>query len=150
MSYDSNDLASILDHARVIANNRAELMTWLKAGAPHYEFDMDTAIGPSDVGCGTACCIAGAAALMAEGSIGKPFNETSAYDEDCPDDQQEAAWDVVSARAMAFLGLEANQSWYGHSLFDADVAENATPEQAAQALQAVIDGNTLNPWKGIL
>lgn len=134
--------------------NLTKLRDWLNDGAPTVIFNM--AVGferldqldaddldsisevernkPGIGECGTVCCIAGASARF-DGMIPGAFT----------------SWMDVAKRALNYLGLELNPddpSWYGHDLFDPFLApHNCTPQQAAQAVQNVMDGK--EPWEGV-
>ena len=109
--------------------------------------------------CGTVCCIAGAAHLMSHAKGDEIFPSIPRQEEIYED---EGYWDETRDKALMFLGLkrEATEvtedqenrgigpSWYGHSLFASNYApDNCTPQQAAQAVQNVIDGK--EPWVGV-
>ena len=95
-----------------IANkdNAAKLILWLRAGAPHTTFNLDQIIVPvtphyryrmvdqeiPDT-CGTACCIAGAAQQMGDGSFGA-VNWAAG-------DVPATEWPGVETSAFAFLGM---------------------------------------------
>lgn len=151
-----------------------QMRDWLNDGAPHVIFDMsfgnesfqdainemdlegydlkDIAEVEADPGselerakslliqrnekgigsCGSVCCIAGYA-VQAFGT---------------KEEKNLVAWYSVASLAMGMLGLESNNSWYFHDLFSNELApDNCTPQQAAQAVQNVIDGKTA--WSGI-
>lgn len=126
------------------------LKAWLEAGAPDVIFNMDfdqkrpDELLPSELedhleassqtqkhDCGTVCCIAGAAELMSRDS-----NE--------PHPSRD--WQVIGRRALTWLGLEDNPgNFMRHPLFDPRLApDHCSPDQAAEAVQRVIDGK--NPW----
>ena len=132
------------DRITTIEANRAQLMSWLKAGAPHMIFDMSYGVidleyakVDTDATCGTVCCIAGAAALMSKGQIGLPAKETF-FDE--------ALFFRISRAALEFLGLEREpHTGYDHALFDPKGNNGPNgPAEAAIALQRAFDG--LDPW----
>lgn len=118
------------------------LAHWLEHGAPHVVFDMTQGMTLPDEpehlreaaqkGCGTVCCIAGYAALL--DGYERP---TDAY----PD----LDWEPLRDQALNALGLPNNGEWYGHDLFDNELApHNCTPTQAAAAVRRVIAGK--EPW----
>lgn len=131
-------------HTDLNIPNLLRLRDWLMAGAPHARFDMDTGLateadcddGYSDYelmpnACGTVCCIAGAAYMMAKGLMDKQVEEMNFHDE-------------VKKTALEWLGLP-NISYMGHPLFNnGEAPKNCTPIQAAEAVQRVIDGK--EPW----
>lgn len=144
--------------------NLLELKAWLDDGAPHVVFDMDTGVLPvkyakrsveqqrgvhskgvksikrqmktKGIGaCGTACCIAGYAYILAVG-------EKKAC--------AESEWYRISSKALEYLGLPYGCTEYGHDLFSPDLApKGCTPAQASKAVQNVIDNPNVNPWKGV-
>lgn len=148
-------------------SNRQKLLRWLKAGAPHVTFNMQIIImdagseeyqsetGDEEDHCGTACCLAGAAALMSRNQLdmagvrsptsGSRLSLTPTLPI-CP--LSLYAWPNVRNAALRFLGLPNDGSWIGHELFDCRHHEKATPQQAAVALQNTIDG--VSPcWKSL-
>lgn len=134
--------------------NAARLLEWLDNGAPHTYFDIDTGVGSADdyqygakvdrcydksraegmpATCGTVCCIAGAADLMAAGIFGEP--RAPAWPR---------SWHGVEARAMRWLGIDMDalpeqvDNVY-LDLFNPSLAPTgATGQQAAQALRNFI------------
>lgn len=151
---------------------------WLLNGAQHTVFDMnqgateveeyisDSETTPEKLseaedylnenGCGTVCCIAGAAMLM---NRAKEEGITSLFPS--PEQQREFSvedWELLRDEALRFLGLERagvpekhdedsdktdgklNISWFGHELFSPDLCpKDCTPQQAAQAVMNVIN-----------
>lgn len=139
--------------------NLKKLKAFFDAGAPHFHFNMTMPL-ISDIEfaikryhdeeipstCGSAGCIAGAAAQMAGANTkGIGLDEM---------------WiDVTRPEALKFCGFPepyedrdapyAHDAFFGHDLFDPDLAPfNCTPQQAAQAIQNVIDGRA--PWVGVV
>jgi len=128
--------------------NMTKLRDWLAAGAPHVRFDMDTGVvveeshGMGD--CGTVCCIAGAAALMAVNgdTIVKDIHDVEELDFD----GEEASWYTIMDKALSWLGLPENNSSFGHDLFDPHAApDDCTPAQAADAVTRLMNGEA--PWQ---
>ncbi len=139
--------------------NLKRLKGWLEAGAPHASFNMHEGLivttDDADPECGTVCCIAGAAKLMAHAKEGEVFPPLKKQVELTMSGG--AWWDEVRDEALRFLGLEhqatphpnGGPKWYGHPLFSTDLAPaKCTPKQAAQAVQNVIDGK--EPWEGVV
>lgn len=142
--------------------NLNKVIDWLERGAPEVVFSMHyalTAIDDTDLkneddpldegfhtlalteqakvrgGCGSVCCIAGAAAQFA----GMKPDE---YD----------AWTDVQTRALNYFGIGVNEStpWM-LPVFDPEWApDNCTPRQAAEALKRWAEHAdkdiTFNPW----
>lgn len=105
-----------------------QLRDWLYDGAAGIHFDMDHGLMTSE-DCGTVCCIAGAAYILSHTAIPK----------------EHLPWETVRDVAQHWLGLEDNDMFFGHDLFSHHLApDHCTPEQAAQAVQNVIDGK--EPW----
>lgn len=137
-------------------NNLKKLKAWLDDGAPHRVFSMDYGVLPISkinnqeefldlpeiernkpgIGdCGTVCCIAGASYLMSQHLIDSK-------------EGQEEEWSVIEPAALSWLGLKLNDNDFGHKLFNPYLApKNCTPQQAAMAVQNVIDG--ADAWTGI-
>lgn len=151
-------------------DNLKKLKSWLDSGAPHVAFSMkfsvenvedmlmdyleeigEVEINKPGVGeCGTVCCIAGAAILMSKEAIDKDKVDHDKIKE------TSGRWLDVRESALEWLGmsyLHAGEegNYFGHPLFNPDCApENCTPQQAAQAVQNIIDrGDRMNPWVGI-
>lgn len=134
-----------------------KLAEWLEAGAPELVFNMDYGIVSEDGldleemlvetgqtglgGCGSVCCIAGAAYLMSiapEGSMFPDLNTQIQF--------QEEYWHIIAGGALTFLGLPPGRDdFFHHDLFSSDLAPyNCTPKQAAVAVRRVIAGK--EPW----
>lgn len=113
--------------------NMAQLRDWLLAGAPHLDrFDMMVGVDA----CGTTCCIAGYA-YQAKHGFRTPTPD------DLEEGELEIAWDLVKETALEWLGLTSDGvNWYGHRLFHGPL--RTTPQQAAQAVQNVMEGR--EPW----
>jgi len=127
------------DPALQITANRAQLMAWLKDDAPGADFNMGKTIFYAEDKCGTACCIAGAAALMSRGQLGLDYEKTDFF--------YDANWREVLPSALEFLGLEEDgREEFDHALFCPAMGGGATPAQAAVALQRAFDGK--DPWAG--
>lgn len=119
------------------------LKEWLEAGAPHASFNMHHGLMGTDEfdGCGTVCCIAGAAVYLEMDPVTRVAATSAAG---C------LSWDSVAQRALNILGLPVKPNTRGmyHPLFDpGNAPEDCTPEQAAEAVQNVIDGH--EPWEDI-
>jgi hypothetical protein len=138
---------------------------YLNIGAPKITFDMShhlTVVEDTDPNeCGTVCCIAGIATLLAEhGNIEDQKDSLTDDQEEELEDYGEVhlmPWSEVSVIAANWLGLDqAGDGFHYHYLFNPDHAPNGcTPQQAAAAVDNVINhyrctGNTVvNPWGGI-
>ena len=113
-----------------------ELAHWLEAGAPHIIFDMNQSMEVIEedpdqerfpLYCGTMCCIAGYACIL--------------------DDIRATPWPNTRDHALRILGLPDDGSFYGHPLFNPELApEDCTPQQAAVAVRKVIADPECNPW----
>lgn len=146
--------------------NLEKLRDWLNDGAPHLVFNMKFGLVPANVidaeemvtssapeqlfrftrhqegigDCGTVCCIAGAAAVLFD------YEKRSAADLA----DQVLGWDTISHQAMWALGLPDVEDFFGHTLFNPLMApDRCTPQQAALAVQNVIDGAGEKCWFGI-
>ena len=97
---------------------------------PEIHFDMRE--GRTEHPCGTAACIAGLAHILAN-------------PEATP--QRFFGWYGVKRQALIWLGFpeDPDDNGFGHALFSPRLApEDCTPQQAAQAVQNVMDNQS--PW----
>lgn len=122
---------------------RDQLLAWLDAGCPHYMFDMNwglaviTEPGPeTQPTCGTACCIGG---YVAEQMGLNPL------------ENQSAPWDRIQDLALDALELPHIDNYFGHPLFDPELApQGCTPTQAAIAARfAFANPDHENPWEAL-
>lgn len=146
--------------------NMNQLKTWLEDGARHAFFNMHTGIEDVEIAveeglevegygkgdCGTVCCIAGAAQMMSHAEKGEIFPSMDIQSWVIDEFQ---GWDSTLKQSSEWLGIDVTSSntaedpdWFGHDLFNpASAPKNCTPQQAAQAVQNVIDGKPA--WEGI-
>lgn len=128
---------------------------WLEAGAPHTAtpsgppvtgFDMSRGVAIDDAGCGTVCCIAGAACQF-EGVTNAGVAGMLAADEG---DWRELGWWGVADQAQEILGLTSEQADSlfmpdGHATGQAD-GRPLTAALAARVIRHLIATGDVN-WE---